>query len=109
MDLLNPPRLDKQSVKKFFNRAAKSYDNAAILQEELLNRLLERLQYVRHQPETILDIGCGPGLQTIKIAKLSNGSIIAIDIHQPYLNQLRKTAEREKLQERIKIVIENLV
>ncbi len=61
MDLLNLPRLDKQAVKNSFNRAAKSYDNAAILQEELLSRLLERLQYVRHQPETILDVGCGTG------------------------------------------------
>ena len=61
MDLLNPPRLDKQSVKKIFNRAAKSYDSAAILQEEVQKRLLERLQYIRHQPETIIDIGCGTG------------------------------------------------
>lgn len=61
MDLLNPPRLDKRSVKKSFNRAAKSYDNAAILQEEVLNRLLQRLQYIRHQPATIIDIGCGTG------------------------------------------------
>jgi malonyl-CoA O-methyltransferase len=61
LDLLNLPRLDKQAVKNSFNRAAKSYDNAAILQEELLSRLLERLQYVRHQPETILDVGCGTG------------------------------------------------
>ncbi|MDH3220191.1 MAG: malonyl-ACP O-methyltransferase BioC [Gammaproteobacteria bacterium] len=68
LDLLNPPRLDKRSIKKFFNRAAKSYDNAAILQEEVLTRLLQRLQYIRHRPETIIDIGCGtgkgiPGLQ----------------------------------------------
>ena len=61
MDLLNPPRLDKEIVKKCFNRAAKSYDNAAILQEEVLERLLQRLQYIRHQPETIVDIGCGTG------------------------------------------------
>ncbi|KYK29298.1 SAM-dependent methyltransferase [Thermoplasmatales archaeon SG8-52-1] len=52
----------------------------------------------------ILDIGCGPGLQTIKIAKLSKGRITAIDIHQPYLDQLRKTAEREKLLDSIKIL-----
>ncbi len=38
----------------------------------------------------ILDIGCGPGLQTIKLAKLSCRKIIAIDIHQPYLEQLRQ-------------------
>jgi malonyl-CoA O-methyltransferase len=61
LDLLNPPRLDKRSIQKYFNRAAKSYDNAAILHEELLNRLLERLQYIRHQPETVIDIGCGTG------------------------------------------------
>ena len=61
LDLLNPPRLDKRSVKKSFNRASKSYDNAAILHEEVLNRLLQRLQYIRHQPATIVDIGCGTG------------------------------------------------
>ena len=61
MDLLNPPRLDKKAVKNFFNRAAKSYDNAAILQEEVLNRLLQRLPYIRHRPETVIDIGCGTG------------------------------------------------
>ena len=68
MDLLNPPRLDKRAIINFFDNAAKSYDNAAILQEEVSNRLFERLQYMRHQPETIVDLGCGtgrvvPGLQ----------------------------------------------
>ncbi len=61
MDLLNPPRLDKVSVKKSFNRAAKSYDRAAILQKEVLHRLSQRLQYIRCKPERILDIGCGTG------------------------------------------------
>jgi malonyl-CoA O-methyltransferase len=61
LDLLNPPRLDKQSIKKYFNRAAKRYENAAILHEEVENRLLERLQYIRHRPETVVDIGCGTG------------------------------------------------
>lgn len=61
MDLLNPARLNKAAVAKFSDRAAKSYDHAAILQKEVLSRLLERLQYIRHRPETIVDIGCGTG------------------------------------------------
>ena len=41
------------------------------------------------QPK-ILDIGCGPGMQTIKLAKLSDGKIIGIDIFQQYLDQLQQ-------------------
>lgn len=69
MDLLNPPRLDKKSVKKFFNRAAKSYDNAAILQQEVQNRLIDRLQYMRHQPESVIDVGCGTGKALRRLQK----------------------------------------
>ena len=57
----------------------------------------------------ILDVGCGPGLQTIKLAKMSNGKIIAIDIHQPYLDQLKQTAKKEKLLDRIDIVNKSMV
>lgn len=52
----------------------------------------------------ILDVGCGPGLQTIKLAKLSDGKIIAIDIHQPYLDQLKQSAKMENLSDRIEIL-----
>ncbi|MDJ0777600.1 MAG: malonyl-ACP O-methyltransferase BioC [Gammaproteobacteria bacterium] len=92
MDLLNPPRLDKQSVKKFFNRAAKSYDNAAILQEEVLGRLLGRLQYIRHRPTTIADIGCGTGKAVPGLQKAYGGArIVAIDLAH---EMARKARER---------------
>ncbi|MEM7563036.1 MAG: malonyl-ACP O-methyltransferase BioC [Pseudomonadota bacterium] len=90
MDLLNPPRLDKSFVKKSFNRAAKSYDNAAILQEEVLNRLLQRLQYIRHQPETILDIGCGTGKAIRQLQKNYSGArLTAVDLAMQMLHQSR--------------------
>jgi len=92
LDLLNPPRLDKQSVKKSFNRAAKSYDHAAILQEELLSRLLQRLQYVRHQPETIIDIGCGTGKGVRGLQKVyPQARICAADIAYEMLLQARSS------------------
>ncbi|MBS3802786.1 MAG: class I SAM-dependent methyltransferase [Candidatus Thermoplasmatota archaeon] len=49
----------------------------------------------------ILDIGCGPGMQTIELAKLSRGSIIALDNYQPFLDELMNNAKREGFQKNI--------
>jgi ubiquinone/menaquinone biosynthesis C-methylase UbiE len=57
----------------------------------------------------ILDVGCGPGLQTIQLAKLSGGKIVAIDIHQPYLEQLRQSAEKEELLDKIEILNKSML
>ena len=43
----------------------------------------------------ILDIGCGPGVQTIELAKVSKGRIIALDNHQAFLDKLIKKAKEE--------------
>jgi ubiquinone/menaquinone biosynthesis C-methylase UbiE len=48
------------------------------------------------QPK-ILDIGCGPGMQTLDLAKLSGGEIIAIDFHQPFLDELVRRAKKAGL------------
>lgn len=40
----------------------------------------------------ILDIGCGPGPQTLELSKLTNGKIIAVDNHQPFLDALMERA-----------------
>ena len=50
---------------------------------------------------SILDIGCGPGVQTIELAKLSNGRIIALDNHQAFLDKLIKKAKEAALLDHI--------
>jgi ubiquinone/menaquinone biosynthesis C-methylase UbiE len=60
-----------------------------------------------NQPK-ILDIGCGPGAQTIKLAKLSDGEVIGIDIVEQYLVQLRELIEKENLQDRVKAVNQSM-
>lgn len=54
------------------------------------------------QNPKILDIGCGPGMQTIKLAKISNGEVIGIDIFQQYLDQLNELITKENLQNKVK-------
>ena len=41
----------------------------------------------------VLDIGCGNGAQTLQLAKRIDGTILAVDNHQPYLDELRRRAE----------------
>jgi SAM-dependent methyltransferase len=46
---------------------------------------------------SVLDVGCGPGAQTIDLQKLSGGTVHAVDTHQPFLDRLRDSAAREGL------------
>jgi malonyl-CoA O-methyltransferase len=91
LDLLNPPRLDKHSVKKSFENAAKSFNHAAILHEEVLTRLLNRLQYIRHQPTTVIDIGCGTGRALSGLQKTyPQSKIVCLDLAYAMLGLARK-------------------
>jgi ubiquinone/menaquinone biosynthesis C-methylase UbiE len=61
---------------------------------------------LRNLPEhpRILDVGCGPGMQTIALAKLSRGRIIALDNHQPFLDDLKRKVEEAGVSGRIQAV-----
>jgi len=52
----------------------------------------------------ILDVGCGPGGQTLELARLFDAQITAMDTHQPYLDRLQRQAEGLGFAERIRIV-----
>jgi len=52
----------------------------------------------------ILDIGCGSGVPTVELAKLSDGKIIGIDINQSLLDKLNRKIEEEGLSDRVKTV-----
>jgi len=51
----------------------------------------------------ILDLGCGNGTQTIQLTKHSKGTILAVDNHQPFLDELKRRAEAEGVLDRIRI------
>ncbi len=40
----------------------------------------------------ILDVGCGPGAQTIELARATGGRIVAVDIRQRFLDELTERA-----------------
>lgn len=55
-------------------------------------------------PLKIADMGCGPGMQTLELARLSHGTVWALDLHQPFLDELSRRAAEEKLDHYIKPV-----
>ncbi|MEJ1353424.1 MAG: malonyl-ACP O-methyltransferase BioC [Candidatus Sedimenticola sp. (ex Thyasira tokunagai)] len=83
--------VDKQQVRIAFSRAAERYDEAAVLQREIGQRMIERLDIVKLQPEVILDIGAGTGVATAALSKrYKKAKVIALDIAFPMLLQTRK-------------------
>ncbi|NGQ96582.1 methyltransferase domain-containing protein [Brevibacillus sp. SYP-B805] len=58
------------------------------------------LQGLPPRPQ-ILDIGCGPGMQTLELARLTDGSITAVDTHEPFLAELTRRAAAAGLQGKI--------
>jgi len=50
----------------------------------------------------ILDVGCGSGIPTMELARLSNGQIIGLDINQPLLDRLTRKIEKAGLSDRAK-------
>jgi ubiquinone/menaquinone biosynthesis C-methylase UbiE len=63
----------------------------------------------RIQDPEILDIGCGSGLPTIELARLSNGKITAIDINQAMLDILIKRAAEAGFSHRITVLNESMM
>jgi ubiquinone/menaquinone biosynthesis C-methylase UbiE len=53
------------------------------------------------QAPKVLDIGCGPGAQSLVLARESGGTVTAVDVHQPFLDELERRAENAGLEEQI--------
>jgi ubiquinone/menaquinone biosynthesis C-methylase UbiE len=71
---------------------------------ECTGKAFSMLDDLPDRPE-ILDIGCGSGMQTIEVARLCRDCCItAVDIHQPYLDDLARKAASAGVGDRITTV-----
>lgn len=71
-------------------------------------RAFSLLKDLPEKPQ-ILDIGCGPGRQTMDLSRLTEeGLIIALDAHPPYVDRLEREVINQDETERIFPVVGNM-
>lgn len=93
--------IDKSIVRKHFDRHASEYDRYAVVQKEMADKLLARLSACfnglpgKDDPLRVLEIGCGTGYLTEKLAQLwPKAEIVAVDISEAMVNQAQKRLGR---------------
>lgn len=83
--------IDKHRARRAFSRAADTYDEVAVLQREIGERMFERLDLVRLEPRRILDAGCGTGVAVDALARrYRKARIVALDFALPMLRHARR-------------------
>ena len=86
-------RLDRRSVSRAFNAAAPRYDEVAVLQREVGDRLSERLDALLMKPRRVLDIGAGTGRHTGELMRRYRRTpVVAVDVAPEMLRRARRRA-----------------
>ncbi|MBU1249156.1 MAG: methyltransferase domain-containing protein, partial [Proteobacteria bacterium] len=60
---------------------------------ETTQKILAMLPTLPKNP-AILEVGCGTGGSTLDLARLTNGTITATDVYQPFMDELRRRAKQ---------------
>lgn len=86
----NPFDIDLGQLRRNMDLAAPLYDEAAMLQREVCERLLERLELVRLNPGRALDAGCRTGQLAAGLARrYRRAGISALDLSTAMLTRAR--------------------
>jgi len=103
--VLNEFHLDKHQVRSGFDRAASRYDEVAVLQREIGQRMIERLDLIRLQPHMILDAGSGTGNFSISLSqRYPKARIISMDLSLTMLNYAQRRTTLHSVWRRLPVI-----
>lgn len=90
---MNAFHLDRDQVRRAFGRAAATYERHDVLQQEVQQLLLGRLDFYLEAPARVLDLGAGTGRGSALLKKRwPKAQVVAMDLAVPMLRQARRHA-----------------
>ena len=75
--------------------------------DELTRRAFEMIPDLPPSPR-ILDLGCGPGRQTIELLKRTAGTVVALDFLPEMIERLKASAEEAGVSDRLETVVQDM-
>jgi malonyl-CoA O-methyltransferase len=94
---MTSPPIDQRQVRRSFSRAAGSYDDADVLQTEVRDRLLERLDWIQLEPRRVLDLGTGTGKALAALAaRFPGAEILGLDLTPAMLRVASRQAAADR-------------
>lgn len=85
---------------EYFKELFRGLPRAGLGDNKYTRKAFSYLKNLSSEP-FILDIGCGYGVQTLELARISKGKIIALDNYQPFLDGLKQKAIKSGFDSRI--------
>jgi len=87
------PVVDLPRLRRIFDRRAARFAEAAFLPREIAQRMHERLEYIKVQPQRVVDLGCGPGDDLSGLRRrYPDASVYGLDLSSGMLEKATTTA-----------------
>ncbi len=91
----------------FLTELYKSIPKLGTGSTRIIRQVFSRLKL---QPKpSILDVGCGTGMTSIELARISDGAILSLDINQTYLDILEENARTQDVSDRIRTIKQDML
>lgn len=88
----------RTKIRASFEKAARTYDDSAFLQKEVVRRMDNRLDMIRLQPSRILDAGCGTGFAfPLLNRRYPRAHLVGLDLAHAMLAEARQRLPKPSL------------